>query len=103
MGSAIGAVVITAPPDAVATVLPALVTRAGPVYGSFATVVGTFTLLYLISQTLILTVEISAVTEGRLSPRGLTNALRDAARSLANAQKLQAQQAYDLANAAVKP
>jgi membrane protein len=55
--------------------LPALVTRAGLVYGSFATVVGIFTLLYLISQTLVLSVELSTVIEARLSPRGLTSAV----------------------------
>jgi hypothetical protein len=57
------------------TILPALVTRAGPVYGSFATVVGIFTLLYLMCQTLVLSVEVSTVIESRLSPRGLTNAV----------------------------
>jgi len=50
-----------------------LVTRAGPVYGSFATVVGVFTLLYLISQTFVLGVELSTVLEQRLFPRGLTD------------------------------
>ena len=47
--------------------------RAGPVYGSFATVVGIFALLYLISQTLVLSVQVSTVIEARLSPRGLTD------------------------------
>jgi hypothetical protein len=37
-------------------------------------VVGIFTLLYLISQTLILSVEVSTVMESGLSPRGLTDA-----------------------------
>ena len=44
------------------------------VYGSFATVVGIFTLLYFISQTLVLSVEISTVIELRLWPRGLVTA-----------------------------
>jgi uncharacterized BrkB/YihY/UPF0761 family membrane protein len=43
--------------------------RSGPVYGSFATVVGIFTLLYLVSQALVLSAEICAVQALRLSPR----------------------------------
>jgi len=74
VGAVIGAAVVTALINAATTFLPALVTRAGPVYGSFATVVGLFTLLYLISQTLVLSVEVSTVIESRLTPRGLTNA-----------------------------
>ena len=63
VGSVVGAVVVTALLNAATTVLPTLVTRAGPVYGSFATVVGIFTLLYLISQTMVFSVEISTVVE----------------------------------------
>ncbi len=74
VGGAVGAIVVTALLNAAATILPALVTRAGWVYGSFATVVGIFTLLYFISQTLVLSVEVSTVIESRLSPRGLTAA-----------------------------
>ena len=54
-------------------ILPTLVRKAGPVYGSFATVVGIFTLLYLINQALVLSIEIATVIEARLSPRGLTD------------------------------
>jgi uncharacterized BrkB/YihY/UPF0761 family membrane protein len=75
VGGVLGAAVVTALLNAATTVLPALITRAGLVYGSFATVVGIFTLLYLISQALVLSVEVSAVIESRLSPRGLTNAV----------------------------
>jgi membrane protein len=75
VGGVVGATVITALLTAATTMLPALVTRAGLVYGSFATVVGIFTLLYLISQTLVLSVEVSTVIEARLSPRGLTSAV----------------------------
>src|SRR5512144_1294555 len=57
--------------DLGATRLPALIARAGPVYGSFATVVGIFTLLYLVSQALVLSTEICAVQALRLSPRSL--------------------------------
>ncbi|GAA3387771.1 YihY/virulence factor BrkB family protein [Cryptosporangium minutisporangium] len=74
VGAVIGAVVITALLTVAVTVLPALVARAGPVYGSFATVVGVFAVLYLLSQTLVLSVEISTVLEAGLSPRGLTDA-----------------------------
>jgi uncharacterized BrkB/YihY/UPF0761 family membrane protein len=73
VGGAIGAVIVTALLNAATTILPALVTKAGPVYGSFGTVVGVFALLYLISQTLVLSVEVSTVIESGLSPRGLTN------------------------------
>ena len=72
VGSAVGGIVVTALLNAATSILPTLVTRAGPVYGSFATVVGIFTVLYLMSQTLVLSVEISTVVESRLSPRGLT-------------------------------
>jgi YihY family inner membrane protein len=74
VGAIVGAVVVTALLNLATTILPALVTRAGLVYGSFATVVGLFTLLYLISQVLVLSVEVSTVLELRLSPRGLTSA-----------------------------
>jgi membrane protein len=74
VGGLVGAAVVTALLTAATTILPALITRAGLVYGSFATVAGIFTLLYLISQTLVLSVELSTVIESRLSPRGLTNA-----------------------------
>src|SRR5512144_147725 len=57
--------------DLGATRLPALIARSGPVYGSFATVVGIFTLLYLVSQALVLSAEICAVRALRLSPRSL--------------------------------
>nr|BFE73129.1 hypothetical protein GCM10020092_064300 [Actinoplanes digitatis] len=78
-GGVLGALVVTALLRTATSVLPALVARAGPVYGSFATVVGVFTLLYLISQTLVLSIEVSAVLEGRLSPRSLTGSVPNAA------------------------
>jgi membrane protein len=52
-------------------VLTQLVKKAGPVYGAFATVAGLFTLLYLVSQVLVLIAEISAVRQARLWPRAL--------------------------------
>jgi uncharacterized BrkB/YihY/UPF0761 family membrane protein len=72
VGAVIGAAAVTALLNVAAAILPTLVRRAGPVYGSFATVVGIFTLLYLINQTLVLGVEVSTVVEARLSPRSLT-------------------------------
>jgi YihY family inner membrane protein len=71
VGSALGAAVLMAVLNLGATRLPALIARAGPVYGSFATVVGTFTLLYLVSQALVISAEICAVQVLRLSPRSL--------------------------------
>jgi membrane protein len=72
VGDVIGAAVVTALLNAAAIVLPVPVSRAGLVYGSFATVMGVFTLLYLISQALVLSVDVSTVIESRLWPRGLT-------------------------------
>lgn len=54
-----------------ATVLPRLVQKAGPVYGSFATIVGVFTLLYLVSQVVVYAAEIAIVRRRRLWPRAL--------------------------------
>ncbi len=51
--------------------LAGLVVRAGPVYGAFATVAGLFTLLYLVSQALVLIAEAAAVAYARLWPRAL--------------------------------
>ena len=55
-------------------VLTVLVRKAGPVYGTFATVAGLFTLLYLVSQALVAVAEVAAVRRGRLWPRALDNA-----------------------------
>ena len=51
--------------------LPRLVARSGAVYGSFATIVGTFTLLLIVGQALIFAAEIAVVRRRRLWPRGL--------------------------------
>jgi membrane protein len=74
-GGVIGAVAVTTLLNVATTLLPAMVTRAGFTYGSFATVAGLFALLYLISQILVVGVEVSTVIESRLSPRGLTTAV----------------------------
>lgn len=71
VGNALGAAAVMAVLNLGATRLPTLIARAGPVYGSFATVVGTFTLLYLVSQALVLSAEICAVQALRLAPRSL--------------------------------
>lgn len=54
-----------------AVILPRLVARSGAVYGSFATIVGTFTLLLVVGQALIFAAEIAVVRRRRLWPRGL--------------------------------
>jgi membrane protein len=51
--------------------LARLVTKAGPVYGSFATVAGMFALLYLVGQALVYGAEVAAVRYARLWPRAL--------------------------------
>jgi membrane protein len=54
-----------------APLLARLVTKAGPIYGSFATVAGIFALLYLIGQALVYAAEVAAVRYARLWPRAL--------------------------------
>jgi membrane protein len=66
-----GAVAVTLVLNLGAALLPGLVRRAGPVYGSFATVAGMFTLLYVLSLTLVFAAEVAAVRQARLWPRGL--------------------------------
>jgi len=46
------------------------VAKAGPVYGSFATVAGVFALLYLVGRALVYAAEVAAVRYARLWPRG---------------------------------
>jgi hypothetical protein len=48
-----------------------MVSSAGPVYGSFATVAGLFALLYLVSQALVYSAEVAAVRYAGLWPRAL--------------------------------
>jgi YihY family inner membrane protein len=54
-----------------AIVLPRFVAKSGPVYGSFATIVGLFALLYLVAQVLVYAAEIAIVRRRRLWPRSL--------------------------------
>lgn len=67
----LGSLAITALLTFGATVLPRLVAKSGPVYGSFATIVGVFALLYLVSQVLVYAGEIAIVRRRRLWPRAL--------------------------------
>ena len=69
--AAIGALVIAGLLLAFGPLLGRFVTRSGPVYGSFATIVGLFALLYLVSQVLLYAAEIAVVRRARLWPRAL--------------------------------
>ena len=70
-GAVLGAAAVTVVLNLGAPLLARLVTKAGPVYGSFATVAGIFALLYLIGQTLVYAAEVAAVRYARLWPRAL--------------------------------
>jgi membrane protein len=70
-GATLGAAVVTVVLNVGAPLLARLVTKAGPVYGSFATVAGMFALLYLVGQALVYAAEVAAVRYARLWPRAL--------------------------------
>ena len=65
----LGTVVVTLVLTVGAPLLARLVAKAGPVYGSFATVAGMFALLYLVGQGLVYAAEVAAVRYARLWPR----------------------------------
>ena len=67
----LGAVTVTLALNLAAPVLARLVSKAGPVYGSFATVAGMFALLYLVNQALVYAAEVAAVRYAGLWPRAL--------------------------------
>jgi membrane protein len=67
----LGAAAVTVMLTVGAPLLARLVTKAGPVYGSFATVAGMFALLYLVGQALVYAAEAAAVRYARLWPRAL--------------------------------
>ena len=69
--AAMGAVVVTLVLGLGARLLGPLVARSGPVYGSFATVAGIFTLLYLVSQALLYAAEVAVVRHRGLWPRAM--------------------------------
>ena len=70
-GAILGAAVVTVVLNAGPLLLARLVAKAGPVYGSFATVAGMFALLYLVGQALVYAAEVAAVRYARLWPRAL--------------------------------
>ena len=70
-GAILGAAAVTVVLTAGTPLLAGLVTKAGPVYGSFATVAGMFALLYLVGQALVYAAEVAAVRYARLWPRAL--------------------------------
>jgi membrane protein len=70
-GAILGAAALTVVLNLGAPLLARLVTKAGPVYGSFATVAGMFALLYLVGQALVYAAEVVAVRQARLWPRAL--------------------------------
>ncbi len=70
-GAVLGAAAVTVVLNLGAPLLARLVTKAGPVYGSFATVAGMFALLYLIGRALVYAAEVAAVRYARLWPRAL--------------------------------
>ncbi|MGO9080243.1 MAG: YihY/virulence factor BrkB family protein [Streptosporangiaceae bacterium] len=70
-GAILGAAAVTLLLTVGAPILARLVIKAGPVYGSFATVAGMFSLLYLVSQALVYAAEAAAVRYARLWPRAL--------------------------------
>jgi uncharacterized BrkB/YihY/UPF0761 family membrane protein len=70
-GAVLGAAVVTVVLNIGAPLLARLVIKAGPVYGSFATVAGMFALLYLIGQALVYAAEVAAVRYARLWPRAV--------------------------------
>jgi len=70
-GAVLGAAVVALVLNLGAPLLARLVTKAGPVYGSFATVAGLFALLYLVGQALVYAAEVGAVRYARLWPRAV--------------------------------
>ena len=70
-GAVMGALTVTLVINLGPPLLARLVAKAGPVYGSFATVAGMFALLYLVSQALVYSAEVAAVRFGHLWPRAL--------------------------------
>jgi len=75
-----------------AILLPRFVARSGPVYGTFATIVGLFALLSLVFQAVVISAESAVVRRRRLWPRALdplrpTDADRRALSQLAAQQR----------------
>jgi membrane protein len=70
-GAVLAALMVTLVINLGPPLLARLVAKAGPVYGSFATVAGMFALLYLVSQALVYSAEVAAVRYAHLWPRAL--------------------------------
>ena len=70
-GAVIGSLAIAGELTFGAALLPRLVAKSGPVYGSFAAIVGLFTLMYLVSQVLVFAGEVAIVRARDLWPRSL--------------------------------
>ena len=88
----IGSVVVAGVLTYGATVLPRLIARSGAIYGSFATIVGVFTLMFVVGQVLVISAEVAVVRRRRLWPRSLdtlhpTHADRRALLALARTQE----------------
>ena len=71
LAAVLGAAAVTLALNLGAPLLAGLVGKAGPVYGSFATVAGMFALLYLVNQALVYAAEVAAVRYAGLWPRAL--------------------------------
>jgi hypothetical protein len=69
--AALGAAAVTVVLSLGPSLLARMVSSAGPVYGSFATVAGLFAVLYLVSQALVFSAEVAAVWYAGLWPRAL--------------------------------
>jgi uncharacterized BrkB/YihY/UPF0761 family membrane protein len=70
-GAMVGAAAVTVVLNVGTPLLARLVAKAGPVYGSFATVAGMFAVLYLVGRALVYSAEVAAVRYARLWPRAL--------------------------------
>jgi membrane protein len=70
-GAVLGSLVVTLVLNLGPPLLARFVAKAGPIYGSFATVAGIFALLYLVSQALVYSAEVAAVRYAHLWPRAL--------------------------------
>jgi membrane protein len=70
-GAALGGLAITALVSLSSVILGRFITTSSAVYGAFATVVGIFSALFLVSNALVFCYEIGVVAAWRLWPRGV--------------------------------
>ena len=71
LGAALGGLVVTALLSLSSLILGRFITSSSAVYGAFATVVGIFSVLFLVSNALVFCYEIGVVAAWRLWPRGV--------------------------------